>query len=144
MTAGNDMSNMLDNMVFKKSGVPLLQSFLDLASTRHKLISGNIANVITPGYRSKDIDFHGELKKVVDDKGHLEGIRTHPSHLPVGRSPLKGPDIIVNRSAESNGINNVDVDDEVAGLAKNQINYSIGARLLANKFQGLRTAIKSG
>jgi len=137
------MSDMLKNIVFNKVGIPLYREFLNTASARHKLIAGNLANISTPGYRSKDIDFHNELNKVVNDKGHLKGVRTNAAHLPVGRSHLKGPDIIVNKSNNGNGINNVDADAEIANLAQNQIYYSIGAKLLASKFQGLRTAIKS-
>jgi flagellar basal-body rod protein FlgB len=141
--ADDDMSELIKNTVFNKVGIPLYRSYLNMASARHKLIAGNLANISTPGYRSKDIDFHGELNKVVNEKGHLKGKLTHPAHLPVGRSQLKGPDIIVNKSRFSNGINNVDADAEIANLAQNQIYYSIGARLLASKFQGLRNAIKS-
>ncbi len=137
------MSEVIKNIVFNKVGVPLYRSFLNMASARHKLIAGNLANISTPGYKSKDIDFHGELNKVVNDKGHLKGKMTHAAHLPVGRSHLRGPDIIVNKSRNGNGINNVDADTEIANLAQNQIYYSIGARLLAGKFQGLRSAIKS-
>jgi len=137
------MSDMLKNIVFNKVGIPLYRSYLNTASARHKLIAGNLANISTPGYKSKDIDFHSELNKVVNDKGHLKGAVTNSAHLPIGRSQLKGPDIIVNKSIDGNGINNVDADVEIANLAQNQIYYSIGARLLASKFQGLRNAIKS-
>ncbi|MCP4703809.1 MAG: flagellar basal body rod protein FlgB [candidate division Zixibacteria bacterium] len=137
------MSELIKNTVFNKIGIPLYRSYLNMASSRHKLIAGNLANISTPGYQSKDIDFHGELNKVVKDKGHLKGKLTHSAHLPVGRSHLKGPDIIVNKSINGNGVNNVDADAEIANLAQNQIYYSIGAKLLASKFQGLRSVIKS-
>ena len=137
------MSEFIENSVFKKVGVSMFQSFLDMASVRHKLIAGNIANVLTPGYQSKDIDFHSELQKVVEDKGHLKGKTTHPAHLPIGRSRLKGPEIIENKSKNGNGINNVDADREIANLAQNQIYYSVGAKLLAKKFQGLSRVIRS-
>jgi len=139
----NGMSDLLKKAVFEKIGVPLMQKFLDMASIRHKMISGNIANISTPKYQSKDIDFHSELKKAVNDKGHIQGTVTHPAHIPVGKSRDRGPELIVNRSKESNGINNVDADAEVAHLAENQIYYSVGATLLAKKFEGLRTAIRS-
>jgi flagellar basal-body rod protein FlgB len=139
----NAMSNMIQNLVIDKSGVPLLKKFLDVSSLRHKLISGNIANVSTPKYRSKDIDFHGELKKAIDDKQHVTGKRTHPSHLPLGQSRRDEPEILVDKSKASNGINNVDIDEEMGNLAQNQIYYSIGARLLAKKFDGLKKAIAS-
>ncbi len=137
------MSNILEKAVFEKSGVPVLNSVLDMASVRNKLISGNLANVITPGYRSKDIDFHGELRQALGKEKHIEGAVTHPAHIPVGRSRTRGPEIKVNRLPESNGINNVDIDTEAANLAQNQLYFTAGARLMAAKFQGLKDAIKS-
>jgi len=137
------MSNMIENAVFKQGGVPLLEKFLDVSSIRQKLIAGNIANVATPGYKSKDLDFHGELKKAVNQKSGLTGTVTHPGHLPIGKSADRGVEIMVNKTGESNGINNVNIDKEMANLAKNQIYYSIGARLLARQFQGLQKAITS-
>ncbi len=134
---------MIKNIVLDKSGFPLLEKFLDVSSFRHKLISGNIANVSTPGYRSSDVDFHGELKKALGNDGHLEMATTNPNHLHGRHSADSAPEIIVDKSKESNGINNVNIDKEMAGLAENQIYYSTGARLLANKFVALRNAIKS-
>ncbi|SYZ73600.1 Flagellar basal body rod protein FlgB [Candidatus Zixiibacteriota bacterium] len=137
------MSDILKKAVFEKSGIPLMQKFLDMASVRHKLISSNIANISTPGYESKDINFEGELKKAVDDRRHIQGVVTNPAHIPLGQNRDSGPEIKVNHAKEGNGINNVDADKEMANLATNQIYYSIGATLLQKKFEGLRTAIKS-
>jgi flagellar basal-body rod protein FlgB len=137
------MSSILEKTVFEGSGFPLLKKFLDISSVRHKLISGNIANVSTPNYKSSDIDFHGELTRAVGNKMQIRVSKTHPNHIPIGNSPDKPPEVIINNSSESNGINNVDIDDEMAKLAKNEIYYNIGARLLANKFRALKNAIKS-
>ena len=121
----------------------MLQKFLDMASLRHKLIAGNLANVSTPEYQSKDINFHSELKKAVDNRRHIKGETTNPAHIALGTSRDRGPEIKVNKSKEGNGINNVDADVEVANLAQNQIYYTIGATLLSKKFEGIKTAIKS-
>jgi flagellar basal-body rod protein FlgB len=137
------MSDLLKKAVFEKSGIPLMQKFLDMASVRHKLISSNIANVSTPGYESKDINFEGELKKAVDNRRHIQGVVTNPAHIPLGQKSDGEPEIIVNHSRDGNGVNNVDADKEIADLAENQIYYSIGATLLQKKFEGLKTAIKS-
>jgi flagellar basal-body rod protein FlgB len=137
------MSDLIKKAVFEKSGVPLLQKFLDMASLRHNLIAGNIANISTPQYQSKDIDFHSELKNAVDNRRHVSGNKTHPDHIPLGKHRDRGPEIEIDRSREGNGINNVNADQEVANLAKNQLYYSVGTTLLAKKFEGLRTAIKS-
>lgn len=137
------MSDLIKKAVFEKSGIPVLQKFLDTASLRHKLIAGNIANISTPQYQSKDIDFHAALKNAIDNRRHVAGNLTHPSHIPVGRHKDKDPEIEVNRSRDGNGINNVNADKEVANLATNQLYFSVGTTLLAKKFEGLRNAIKS-
>ncbi|MCX6827262.1 MAG: flagellar basal body rod protein FlgB [candidate division Zixibacteria bacterium] len=137
------MSDLLNKAVFEKSGIPLLQRFLDIASIRHKLIAGNIANVSTPKYQSKDVDFQGELKKAVGNKNHLGVMTTNPGHIPSMRSREGSSKIIVNKSKDGNGINNVNADTEVANMAQNQIYYSIGATLLAKKFENLKTVIRS-
>ena len=49
----------LSKMIFDKIGVPNFRKYLSLGSFRHKLISGNMANLSTPGYKSEDIDFMG-------------------------------------------------------------------------------------
>ncbi len=86
------MSDILKKAVFEKSGIPLMQKFLDMASFRHKIISGNIANVSTPKYESKDIDFESELKKAVDDKRHIQGVTTDPAHIPLGQNKDSEPE----------------------------------------------------
>lgn len=138
------MSDIIQNTVFAKSGVPMLEKYLELASVKHKLISGNIANISTPGYKSKDIDFHGELKKAIGQKSGLKMTATHPNHIQPGQSSNDNPKIITDDSSESNGINNVNIDKEMAGLAQNQITYGLGARMLSLKFQGLKKAIQGG
>ena len=47
------------------SGTDLLARYLDLTATRQSLITSNIANIDTPGYRTRDIDFHGELQRAI-------------------------------------------------------------------------------
>jgi len=121
----------------------MYKKFLDMASMRHKLISGNVSNVSTPNYQSKDIDFHAELKKATGNSGHIQARLTHKNHIPLGKSRQSGPEIIVDKSRETNGINNVDIDKEVANLATNQIYFNIGAKLLGKQFDALRNAIKS-
>lgn len=134
---------MIKNVVLDKSGFPLLKKFLDVSSLRHKLVSGNIANVSTPGFKSRDVDFHGEMNKALGNKSRVRVTTTHPGHITGRRSSDSPPEILVNKSKESNGINNVNIDKEMAGLAQNQIYYTIGARLMANKFNALRSVIKS-
>ncbi len=136
------MVNKLTDFIFEKVGVNDYQKFLDLASTRHKLVSGNVANVSTPGYRSQDIDFKGELEKIGNKSSHLKGAVTHAGHIPTGHSSAKPLEVSRGRIAEGD-INSVDIDQEVSRMAQNELLFTVGARLLKMKFDGLRNAIKS-
>ena len=40
-----------------------LSRFLDVDVARHKLITSNLANIDTPGYRTRDLDFGAELRR---------------------------------------------------------------------------------
>ena len=136
------MSNKLTEFVFQRIGVPDFGKFLDLAAFRHKLISGNIANVSTPGYRRQDIDFRAEFEKMTGQSRHLEGSVTHYNHIPTGQNQLKPPQVHRTRVTEGE-TNSVDIDREVSTLSRNELLFSAGALLLQRKLDGLRKAITS-
>ncbi len=136
------MVNKTTNFVFNRVGIPRFEKYLDLASFRHKLIGGNVANVSTPGYRSRQIDFNEEYARLTNETDQLAGATTHPAHLPLGfhtdRPPE--PDEI---KVEEGELNSVDIDKEISTLAQNELLFTIAARLLKHKFDGLRKAITS-
>ena len=136
------MSNMLTKFVFDRMGVPTARKFLDLASFRQKIISGNVANVSTPGYKARSIDFDSEFARMTKKTSHLAGQVTNESHLPLGRHDSRTPEVLEDRVPQGE-INSVDIDREMADLAENELLFTIAARLLQKKFAGLRTAITS-
>ncbi|MEW6049872.1 MAG: flagellar basal body rod protein FlgB [Candidatus Zixiibacteriota bacterium] len=136
------MDNKLTQFIFDKMAVPTFRKYLNLGSFRQKLISGNLANVATPGYESRDIDFQGEFNRLTAKSNHLAGTRTDVHHLPIGAHQERTPDVKEARIANGD-MNSIDVDHEMAGMVQNQLAYSVAARLLQMKFAGLRNAIKS-
>ncbi len=136
------MENKITQFIFNKSGIPKSQKFLDLASLKHKLISGNVANVSTPGYKAQSFDFHNEFKKVSGSGSSLRGVTTNPNHIPTGQHQAKPPKI-QSEKVEIGEMNSVDIDKEISSLAQNELLYEVGATLLQRKFEGLRKAIQS-
>ncbi|MCH7501703.1 MAG: flagellar basal body rod protein FlgB, partial [Nitrospinae bacterium] len=53
---------LIDRLLFADKTPLILIKALDFQSQRHLLISSNISNIDTPGYRAKDIDFKGALR----------------------------------------------------------------------------------
>ena len=108
--------------------VPMLERYLELTSKRHQLLVSNMANVDTPGYQTRDIDFRGELRRAMDN----EGVQLTPVARGV-RGLLERPDG-----------NNVDLDREGLMVSEAQMQYRIGIQLLRTEFRRLMTAIKEG
>ena len=103
-----------------------LESYLSVTDRRGTLIASNMANVDTPGYRSKDIDFQDELARAM-----------HGSE--VGQQPVKLHD--VQGLLERPDGNNVDIDRESLNLAQVQLQYQMGTQLIKDRFHQLLTAI---
>jgi flagellar basal-body rod protein FlgB len=120
----------------------ILENALSASATRHKLISNNIANVNTPGFKRSDIAFEDVLTETMN-QSQSQLSRTNVRHLeghPTGRF---GPQIVTdaNTSVRSDN-NNVDIDAEMAGLAKNSLYYQSVAQTLGSYFSQLMSAIK--
>ena len=107
----------------------LLERFLDLASTRQALLSGNIANLDTPGYHTRDIDFRGELVRAMNGD---EFGTTQPFVREV-------PGLI----ARPDG-NNVSVDREGLLLSEVQLQFNAASQMVKNEFKILKIAISEG
>ena len=107
-----------------------------------RAIAENIANVNTPGYKTKDINFVEFLNSETHNK--ISASRTDPRHIPLNESgKSKYINVDKNDSKEmSSGINNVDVDKEMVKSAENQLYYSATSKIAAVKFRALHTSIK--
>ncbi|MED1437502.1 flagellar basal body rod protein FlgB [Aeribacillus composti] len=117
-----------------------LEQAIRISSLNGKVIANNIANVDTPGYKAKTVDF----KNVLDQQIKLDAYRTNPSHLPfVGSESTSIVETRTNSVYQHNG-NNVDIDQEMAKLAENQIFYNALIDRLNGKFNSLKTVIKGG
>lgn len=136
-----NMANTITQFIFNRAGVPKLNDFLDLSSLRHKLVAGNVANATTVGYESQQMDFHAEVRRAFGDETMIAGKLTHQGHIPLGHHSEKPPEINTTRVKDGE-INSVDIDQEISSMAQNELTYSVGARLLQYRFEGLRKAIK--
>ena len=132
----------LSKIIFDKIGVPTFRKYLSLGSFRQKLISGNMANISTPGYKAEDIKFQDEFARLTKQTNRVAGTLTNPNHIPLGQHEQKAPHIDKAKIVDGE-VNSVDIDREASNLAQNELLYTIGAQLLQKKFQALKTAITS-
>src|ERR1700724_4483880 len=116
-----------------------LERVLDVSAFRHQIIAANLANIDTPGYRTRDLrPFAGEIERAMAGKeSSLTGqTLTGQSFTPIAheiRGLLERPDG-----------NNVSVERESLLLAQSQMKYSLGIQLLKDEFHTISQAINSG
>ena len=131
----------INDQIINKSGVPLFKNLLHVVSTSQKLTAANIANISLPGYQSKSLDFKKEMAKAIRKESITLHV-TNKRHIPPsGR--IQSIKVIKNAdNSNESGVNNVDIDKEMAHLAENQILYSYAAKTLARKFYTLKNVIR--
>lgn len=107
----------------------VLASALDGVSTRQRVTADNIANVDTPGFRARSVDFETQLRSAIGEGAFNEGrpvesgVTTTPTDTPVG----------------ANG-NNVDLRKETMAALQSQFQYQILTRAVNDKFSLIKTA----
>ncbi|MFD1360332.1 flagellar basal body rod protein FlgB [Lentibacillus salinarum] len=131
-------------MAFFPDSLQTLENSLGYASAKNHSISDNIANVDTPGYKAKDVEFKNVLQNEL--KSSLEAKRTHSQHIPFNHFNTDQSYRTVTRrnTMYNHNGNNVDVDKEMAELADNQIYYQALVDRINGKFSSLKTAIGGG
>jgi len=110
-----------------------LEQFLDLVALRHELISSNLANIDTPGYRTRDVDFSSALRRAGQwaEAGFEAG--PAPARVREVRGLIERPDG-----------NNVSLERETVALARVQLLYRAAIELYRNEVHTLQSAINEG
>lgn len=128
-------------VIFNKIRIPLFEKVLDASADRHRAIATNIANVETPGYKAKEVDFGEILKR--SNLASLKLRRQDPRHLPTEGHKEKRMEIVESSmKALKSRENNVDIDIEMAQAAENQLYYSANAKIIGSKFAALHKTIR--
>ena len=115
---------------------------LEAANIRQEVIAHNIANVNTPNYKKSNLVFEEMLARELygdDDTNKLQMVRTRDKHLPAADIPFIAIPSIVQEHQTLMRVdeNNVDIDIEMANLAKNQIYFNAISTQMAGYVQEL-------
>lgn len=140
------MSNVIGG-IFNFSDKIQMES-LSQRSRRNEVITGNIANAETPGYRAFGYDFEKQLQDLSASKEAVGVKTTDPRHLKNNFTSADGnikPDVYVrpSESVDEDG-NTVDMDAEMSQLAQNQILFRTAVETLNRKIGTLKYAINGG
>jgi flagellar basal-body rod protein FlgB len=105
----------------------LVERALNVRSFYHKVLSGNIANVETPNFKEKDIDFLGEIQKQMAGTSSIE----------------------LKEKTEDDGMNSIDgntvnIEKQMVKMTENSMIYTSLVQVINKKFSMLKYAITEG
>lgn len=124
------------------SKTAVVEKSLDAAWIRNEAISQNIANVDTPNYKRKTVEFEQYLSDALDQT-RQKGRSSDKLAKAMNSIDIKVTIDNKSLSTRQDG-NNVDIDSEVASLAKNSIRYNTLAQSLSSSFSRLKSVISEG
>lgn len=104
-----------------------MRSALDGLAERQRAVSDDIANVNTPFFRARRVEFEGQLKRALAD----------------GDDPAAAT-ASVSYTGDAGGLtgNNVNLDAETVIGVETQLRYDLALRATGDRFTLLRTAIR--
>jgi flagellar basal-body rod protein FlgB len=125
-----------------------LQSALDARLRKENVLQSNIANVDTPGYQAKTLDFDAAMAEAMAQRAQV------PAAAPVAEGeipldaagPAAGPDAAVHADPGQAGLdgNGVDLDRTMVQLAQNGLLYGAAANTAKKKLAILKFVASDG
>lgn len=116
-------------------GFRILERMVQAANIRQKVISSNIANADTPGYKAKDVKFNNVIGK------QMKLSATDPKHIGAGKTNNVSAKTEVEDNLSWEDRNNVELNVEVAKMTENALLHDTAVTILSAKIKMYKNAI---
>jgi len=119
-------------------------AYLGRLSQRQQIVASNLANIDTPGYKTKDISFHATMEELLSESS--SGLRTsRPEHIGEKASvPPQAQVFEVQGNPVRADQNNVDIDKEMLKLSETAFGYSLMSQIVRGKLRTIASSINEG
>lgn len=121
-----------------------LQVALNLRAERQQLLSANIANANTPGYKAVDLEFSAAYQAAMSGQGGGLALRTdNTRQIPAGSGTTPGAGFVAYETGSATRLdqNSVDMNREQAAFQKNSVQYESDLTFLTSRIRLLSSAI---
>lgn len=130
--------------IFTDKNFQMLQRVLDLREQNQQVISSNIANAETPGYRPGRLEFTKELKNAMET-ADISRPAQNPRHFAIQAGPGEVTGTVKKLTTpQAEGRSGVSVDQEMVTLAENQIFYEAATQMISKKLALLKYVSMDG
>jgi flagellar basal-body rod protein FlgB len=118
------------------SGFKILHRLIKAADVRQRVVSSNIANADTPGYKARDVKFGNMLEKEMKLKS------TNPKHMSSENSINMWNQFVIEENPSWGDRNNVELNVEMAKMTENSLYHNAAIKLLNAKIKMFKSAIQ--
>lgn len=125
----------------------LLSKVTEGLSRRFEVVSQNLANANTPGYKRRELLFEEELRSLLQPPRRLPLNTTDPRHIAnLPRSLSEVIPLVRTDASDSyrNDLNNVDPEVEMAKLLEARLQYQAAMRFAAKRSSMIRAVMTGG
>jgi flagellar basal-body rod protein FlgB len=138
------LSNLLDT-----GSLPVLERVVNFTQARHGVLAGNIANLNTPGYKTRDLSpqqFQQRLREAIEARDQPVS-PTQALSTGMAASPQRrGDDKFKAVDDSLRGIlyhdeTDISLEKQVTEIAKNQQEHNLAINLMSAQFRLLRAAV---
>lgn len=123
--------------------VKSLTRMLDFTTQKQKVLSRNIANIGTENYQREDVQFKDVLSQNMAPVLKV----TEPEHFSLQDTTDSGTALEIVRDQANelkSGMNNVDIDTEMAEMAENTLKYKFASKKIGDYYKLMQEVIKNG
>jgi flagellar basal-body rod protein FlgB len=135
--------------MFDANSLPVLERVVNFTQARHGVLAGNIANLNTPGYKTRDLSpqmFRERLREAIDARDEPVS-STQAISTGIAPSPQQSSDHHFKTVDDSLGSilyhdeTDISMEKQVTEIAKNQQEHNLAINLMAAQFRLLRAAV---
>ena len=127
-----------------QSTVPALEQAAAFAQKRHMLLAGNIANLDTPDYKTRDLsvdDFQTALREAIDSQQTSGTGRTESRYRASDQTAIERVRDVRKQILYHDG-SDVSLEEQITEISKNQAFHNTAIALMRSQFSSLRVAIR--
>lgn len=128
--------------------LPVLEQAVNFAEARHGVLAGNIANIDTPGYKTRDLStdlFQESLKRAIEKRDKRPSAEISPGVVTQRERSRQMDDFAGVKESTRHILyhdeSDVSLESQVTELAKNQSMHNMAVSLMTQQFRLLQTAI---
>lgn len=134
------------SQLFSGGAMGVARGALTGLSRRQEALASNIANIDTPGYQRKQVDFESALLTMLESRAPRTQLsRTDARHLSSGGASGGGRPQPVTERLQVGGRNDgntVNIEEDMALLAETQIRFQALTQSIGRRLTTLRTVIR--